>query len=41
MVNRTKEQLEGAPNYSASELHSWDDVGYRGRIDDYYNGLGG
>ena len=41
VVNRTKEQLEGAPNYSASELHSWDDVGYRGRIDDYYNGLGG
>ncbi len=41
VVNRTKEQLEGAPNYSASELQSWDDAIYRGRIDDYYNGLGG
>jgi hypothetical protein len=41
VVNRTKEQLEGAPSYSTSELQSWDDTGYRGRIDDYYNGLGG
>jgi hypothetical protein len=41
VVNRTKEQLEGAPAYSASELHSWDDPVYSGRIDDYYNGLSG
>jgi hypothetical protein len=38
VVNRTKEQLERAPTYSASELQSWDDSAYRGRIDDYYNG---
>ena len=36
VVNRTKEQLEGAPHYSASELRSWDDTAYRGRIDNYY-----
>jgi hypothetical protein len=41
VVNRTKEQLEGAPSYSASELHSWDDTAYRGRIDNYYAELGG
>ncbi len=37
VVNRTKEQLERAPSYSASELQSWDDAVYRGRIEDYYN----
>jgi hypothetical protein len=37
VVNRTKEQLEGAPAYSASELQSWDDAVYSGRVDDYYN----
>jgi hypothetical protein len=41
VVNRTREQLEGAPAYSASELQSWDDAVYSGRVDDYYNGLGG
>ena len=41
VVNRTKEQLEGAPAYSAPELQSWDDAVYSGRVDDYYNGLGG
>lgn len=41
VVNRSKEQLEGAPSYSASELQSWDDATYRGRVDDYYNRLGG
>jgi len=41
VVNRTKEQLEGAPAYSASELRSWDDAVYSGRVDDYYNRLGG
>ena len=40
VVNRTKEQLEGAPAYSASELRSWDDAVYSGRVDDYYNRLG-
>ena len=39
VVDRTKEQLEGAPTYSSSELRSWDDAVYSGRIDDYYNGL--
>jgi len=41
VVNRSRQQLEGAPSYSASELQSWDDAGYRTRIDDYYGGLGG
>ena len=41
VVNRSKEQLEGAPAYSSSELQSWDDAVYSGRVDDYYNGLGG
>lgn len=40
VVNRTKEQLEGAPAYSPSQLQSWDDAAYAGRIDGYYNGLG-
>jgi PRC-barrel domain len=41
VVNRTKEQLERAPSYSASELHSWDDTVYGGRIGNYYAELGG
>jgi hypothetical protein len=41
VVNRSKEQLEGAPAYSAPELQSWDDAVYSGRVDEYYNGLGG
>ena len=41
VVNRSKDQLEGAPAYSASELRSWDDAVYSGRVDDYYSGLGG
>jgi PRC-barrel domain len=40
VVNRSKQQFEGAPSYSASELSAWDDTGYRRRIDDYYGGLG-
>jgi hypothetical protein len=40
-VNRTKEQLEGAPSYSTSELRSWDDTVYGGRVDNYYAELGG
>ena len=30
VVNRSKEQLEGAPSYSALEFQSWDDTAYRG-----------
>jgi hypothetical protein len=41
VVNRSKEQLEGAPACSAPELQSWDDAVYSGRVDEYYNGLGG
>ena len=41
VVNRSREQLEGAPAYSDSELRSWDDAVYSGRVDDYYSGLGG
>ncbi len=40
VVNLNKEQLQGAPAYSASELQSWDDAVYSGRVDQYYNGLG-
>jgi hypothetical protein len=40
VVNLTQEQLEGAHTYSATELRSWDDAVYSGRVDDYYNGLG-
>jgi hypothetical protein len=36
VVNLTREQLEGAPTYSASEGQAWDDSEYRRRIDDYY-----
>jgi PRC-barrel domain len=40
VVNRTRQQFEGAPSYSASELSAWDDAEYRRRIDQYYSGLG-
>lgn len=40
VVNRSKEQFEGAPSYSASELSAWDDAEYTRRIDGYYSGLG-
>jgi hypothetical protein len=41
VVNLTREQLEGAPTYSASEAPLWDDPAYGQRIDDYYAPLGG
>ena len=41
VVNLTKQQLEGAPIYSASEATVWDDPAYSRRIDEYYGGLGG
>jgi PRC-barrel domain len=41
VVNRTKEQFEGAPSYSASEHPAWDDAAYRRRIDEYYTAVEG
>jgi hypothetical protein len=41
VVNLTREQLEGAPTYSASEAPLWDDPGYGRRIDEYYAPFGG
>ena len=36
VVDLTKEQLEGAPTYSASEASRWEDPTYSRGIDDYY-----
>lgn len=36
VVNLSREQLEGAPGYSASEAPDWTDVVYGRRINDYY-----
>ena len=36
VVNLSREQLEGAPRYSASETPDWTDPGYGRRIRDYY-----
>ena len=36
VVDLTKEQLEGAPTYSASEASRWDDPTYSRGIDGYY-----
>ena len=41
VVDLTKEQLEGAPTYSASEAPVWDDPTYGRGIDDYYASMGG
>ena len=41
VVDLTKEQLEGAPTYSASEASRWDDPTYSRGIDDYYSSVGG
>ena len=41
VVDLTKEQLEGAPTYSASEAPVWDDPAYGRGIDDYYASVGG
>jgi hypothetical protein len=36
VVSVTREQLEDAPAYSASDVPDWDDPAYRRRIDEYY-----
>ncbi|MFL5333548.1 MAG: PRC-barrel domain-containing protein [Geminicoccaceae bacterium] len=36
VVNLSREQLEGAPRYSASEAPDWTEPGYGRRIRDYY-----
>lgn len=36
VVNLTRERLEGAPTYSATDAPTWDDPAYTRRIDDYY-----
>jgi PRC-barrel domain len=41
MVDRTKEQLEGAPTYSASDLQSWNDAVHGGAIHAYFSGTHG
>jgi hypothetical protein len=41
VVDLTKEQLEGAPTYSASEAPRWNDPTYSRGIDDYYSSVGG
>ena len=41
VVDLTKEQLEGAPTYSASEASRWNDPTYSRGIDDYYSSVGG
>jgi PRC-barrel domain len=41
VVDLTKEQLEGAPTYSASEAPRWNDPTYSRGIDDYYASVGG
>jgi PRC-barrel domain len=39
VVNLTKEELEGAPTYSDTELAAWGNPEHRRRIDNYYGGL--
>jgi len=41
VVDLTKEQLEGAPTYSASEAPVWDDPTYGRGIDEYYTSVEG
>ena len=41
VVDLTKQQLEGAPTYSASDVPAWDDPTYGRGIDDYYASVGG
>ena len=36
VVNLSREQLEGAPRYSASDMPNWTDVAYGRRINQYY-----
>lgn len=39
VVNLTREQLEGAPSYTASERVVWDDDVWPRRVRDYYSPL--
>jgi hypothetical protein len=41
VVDITREQLEGAPTYSASDTPAWNDPTYSRGIDDYYASVGG
>jgi hypothetical protein len=41
VVDLTKEQLQGAPTYSGSEVPAWEDAAYRQRIDAYYSAVEG
>jgi PRC-barrel domain protein len=41
IVDLAKEQLEGAPTYSASEEVRWDDPAYGRGIDSYYSSVEG
>ena len=41
VVDLTKEQLEGAPAYSASNEARWDDPKYGRQIDEYYASVEG
>jgi hypothetical protein len=41
VVNLTKEQLQGAPSYSGSEVPAWEDAAYTRGIDAYYNAVEG
>ena len=36
VVNLSREQLEGAPRYSASETPDWSDISYGRRVNEYY-----
>jgi PRC-barrel domain len=41
VVDLSREQLEGAPTYSASDVPAWNDPTYSRGIDDYYASVGG
>ena len=41
VVDLTKEQLEGAPTYSASDEARWNDPNYGRKIDEYYGSVEG
>jgi hypothetical protein len=41
VVDVTKEQLEGAPTYSASDDARWEDPAYGRKIDAYYSSVEG
>ena len=36
VVNLDKRKLEGAPIYAGRDPYEWDDRGWRGRVDKYY-----